>query len=102
MKSELISDIPASSEGAVGAAAPQAPPASGEVVPAYTVAIPGAPLRPSLRLPPATLDFALMRGALEEMPFGVATMRGDVVVYANETLTRLFGAQPGGLARRLR
>jgi PAS domain S-box-containing protein len=41
-----------------------------------------------------------MRGALEEIPFGVATMRGDVVLYANEPLTRLFGTSSGGLENR--
>lgn len=43
---------------------------------------------------PATLDFALLRGALEEIPFGVATTRGAALLYANEALSRIFGA-PG-------
>lgn len=49
---------------------------------------------------PATLDFALLRGALEEVPFGVATTRGDALLYANEALTRLFGAPSGGLEHK--
>lgn len=46
---------------------------------------------------PLSLDFALLRGALEEIPFGVGTTRGETLVYANEALTRIFGASHGGL-----
>jgi PAS domain S-box-containing protein len=52
---------------------------------------------PPGKSPPATLDFALLRGALEEVPFGVATTRGAKVLYANEALTRMFAAPPGML-----
>jgi PAS domain S-box-containing protein len=44
-----------------------------------------------------TLDFALLRGALEEIPFGVATTRGGTILYANEALTRIFGLPHGAL-----
>ncbi|APR85493.1 Hypothetical protein A7982_10842 [Minicystis rosea] len=37
---------------------------------------------------------------MEEIPFGVATTRGDVVVYANDAMTRLFGAVAGGLENK--
>jgi PAS domain S-box-containing protein len=55
---------------------------------------------PSARTVPATLDFALLRGALEEIPFGVATTRGDAIMYANEALARLLHAEPGGLENK--
>ena len=60
----------------------------------------GVTTPPSARSAPASLDFALLRGALEEIPFGVATTRGDALVYANEALARMFGAPPGGLENK--
>ncbi|HEY4117093.1 MAG TPA: PAS domain-containing protein [Byssovorax sp.] len=56
-------------------------------------------MTPRPRAVPITLDFALLRGAIEEIPFGVATMRGSDVTYANAALERTFGARPGGLDR---
>lgn len=47
-----------------------------------------------------SLELALLRGALEEIPFGIATTRGGTVVYANEACNRVFRAPPGGLDRR--
>jgi PAS domain S-box-containing protein len=56
---------------------------------------------PSLVSPSlATLDFALLRGALEEIPFGVATTRGGTILYANEALCRIFGLPQGGLEKK--
>jgi PAS domain S-box-containing protein len=52
------------------------------------------------RTPPASLDFALLRGALEEIPLGVATTRSGQILYANGTLERIFGASPGGLEQK--
>ena len=49
---------------------------------------------------PATLDFALLRGALEEIPFGVATTRGGTILYANEALARIYGVPQGSLDNR--
>jgi PAS domain S-box-containing protein len=60
-----------------------------------TVAAP----RPSAPAP-ATLDFALLRGALEEIPFGVATTRAGVILYANEALARIYGVPQGSLENR--
>lgn len=59
----------------------------------------GAPPRLATVPPPspATLDFALLRGAIEEIPFGVAATRSGVLHYANETLIRLFAAPPRAL-----
>ena len=48
----------------------------------------------------ATLDFALLRGALEEIPFGVATTRGGRIRYANEALARILGAPHGKLEQK--
>jgi PAS domain S-box-containing protein len=48
-------------------------------------------------MPLASLDFALLRGALEEIPFGVATTRSGEILYANAALERIYGAPPGGL-----
>lgn len=63
--------------------------------------IPPSPRKPSLRPPSQlTLDFALLRGALEEIPIGVATTRGGALLYANEALMCLFGAKPGGLENK--
>ncbi|MFO0760383.1 MAG: PAS domain-containing protein [Byssovorax sp.] len=53
-----------------------------------------------LRQPPASLDFALLRGALEEISFGVATTRSGLILYANAALERLYGASRGGLERK--
>jgi PAS domain S-box-containing protein len=52
---------------------------------------------PKPRAPPVTLDVALMRGALEEVPLGVATTRGGEILHANAALERLYGASPGEL-----
>lgn len=49
---------------------------------------------------PAALDLALLRGAMEEIPLGVATMRDDQILYANQALERIFGAVSGGLEGR--
>lgn len=52
------------------------------------------------RTPPASLDFALLRGALEEISFGVATTRSGEILYANAALERLYGASRGGLEQK--
>jgi PAS domain S-box-containing protein len=52
------------------------------------------------RAPPVTLDLALMRGALEEVPVGVATTRGTDILHANSAFERLYGAAPGELDGR--
>ncbi len=52
------------------------------------------------RAPPASLDFALLRGALEEISFGVATTRSGQILYANAALERLYGAERGGLEQK--
>jgi PAS domain-containing protein len=57
-------------------------------------------MTPKPRAYPMTLDFALLRGAIEEIPFGVATIRGDDITYANAALERTFGAPPGGLEQK--
>ena len=61
-----------------------------------------ARLSPSspLSTPLASLDFALLRGALEEIPFGVATTRSGQILYANAALERIYGANPGGLEHK--
>ena len=51
-------------------------------------------------VPLASLDFALLRGSLEEIPFGVATTRSGEILYANAALERIYGAPPGGLERK--
>lgn len=51
-------------------------------------------------VPLASLDFALLRGALEEIPFGVATTRSGEILYANAALERIYGAPPGGFERK--
>ena len=51
-------------------------------------------------VPLASLDFALLRGALEEIPFGVATTRSGEILYANAALERIYGAVPGGFERK--
>jgi PAS domain S-box-containing protein len=51
-------------------------------------------------VPLASLDFALLRGSLEEIPFGVATTRGGEILYANTALERIYGAPPGGLEHK--
>ena len=56
-----------------------------------------APLSADPRPPSAALDFALLRGAVEEVPIGVATMREGAIVYANEALAYIFGVPAGGL-----
>src|SRR5262249_55401080 len=40
------------------------------------------------------------RGALEEIPFGVATTREGTILYANEALARIFGAAHGTLENK--
>lgn len=50
----------------------------------------------SSRLPMA-LDFALLRGAADEIPFGIATTRAGAIVHANAALERIFGAHGGAL-----
>src|SRR6185312_2235140 len=44
-----------------------------------------------------TFELALLRGALEEIPFGVATLRSGLVAYANEALERIYGVPQGNL-----
>ena len=73
MSSDPSANLPAPSEG------PASAPSSGR-----------APLDTDPRPPPATLDFALLRGAIEEIPIGVATMREGAIVYANEALAHIF------------
>ncbi len=77
-----------------GKAAPGAPSAPG------TPVTPVTPVTTSVGDPsasPATLDLALLRGALEELPFGVATTRAGIILYANEALARIFGAPHASL-----
>jgi PAS domain S-box-containing protein len=57
-------------------------------------------MTPKPRAFPMSLDFALLRGAIEEIPFGVATIRGDDITYANAALERTFGAPAGGLEHK--
>lgn len=52
------------------------------------------------RSAPASLDFALLRGALEEISLGVATTRSGEILYANAALERLYGAARGGLEQK--
>lgn len=52
------------------------------------------------RTPSVTLDLALLRGALEEIPLGVATTRGGQILYANGAFERIYGAPPGGLEQK--
>src|SRR5262249_61442817 len=56
-------------------------------------------MTPKPRVAHATLDYALLRGAIEEIPLGVATTRGTDIVYANSALERIYGAGPGGLEK---
>jgi PAS domain S-box-containing protein len=66
-------------------------------------ALPGEPVsraRAAPGVPLASLDFALLRGALEEIPFGVATTRSGEILYANAALERIYGASPGGLEHK--
>ena len=83
MKSETSSTVPASSEGSAPDSGASQVPRSAEAPPTL-----------------ATLDFALLRGALEEIPFGVATTRGDSILYANEALARIFGVPQGVLENK--
>ncbi|MEP7119696.1 MAG: PAS domain-containing protein [Byssovorax sp.] len=53
-----------------------------------------------LSTPLASLDFALLRGALEEIPFGVATTRSGEILYANAALERIYGASSGGFEHK--
>jgi PAS domain S-box-containing protein len=39
----------------------------------------------------------LLRGAIEEVPVGVATTRDSAILYANTALARMFGGAPGEL-----
>ena len=64
---------------------------------------PGEPVsraRTAPSVPLASLDFALLRGALEEIPFGVATTRSGEILYANAALERIYGAPPGGFEHK--
>lgn len=66
-------------------------------------ALPGEPdsrPRSAPGVPLASLDFALLRGALEEIPFGVATTRSGEILYANAALERIYGASPGGFEHK--
>jgi PAS domain S-box-containing protein len=74
------------------------PQVAGDV--AVDLVCPGSDMTHEHRVTPATLDFALQRGALEEIPFGVATTRGGTVLYANEALTRMYGVAPGTLEQK--
>lgn len=49
---------------------------------------------------PATLEFALLRGAIEEIPLGIATLRETEILSVNSALERLFDAAPGVLDGR--
>jgi PAS domain S-box-containing protein len=84
-----VASDPSPTLPATSAGPSSAPPSSGR-----------APLSTDPRPPSAALDFALLRGAIEEIPVGVATMREGAIVYANDALTRIFGAPAGGLERR--
>lgn len=115
MKVPSSPDIPAPSEGAASSPstrltlrpdAPDPPDSLGALDSPGSVPLPpsGTSLSrataPRPRPAPATLDFALLRGALEEIPFGVATMRGTNVLYANEALARLYGASRGAMDQK--
>jgi PAS domain S-box-containing protein len=69
-----------------------------EIVPTFPPPPAKGSARP--RVPPASLDFALLRGALEEIPLGVATTRSGLILYANAALERLYGSPPGGLEQK--
>lgn len=85
MKSESSPSIPAGSEGRLEPVA--------SIAPALPTLLTSEP-----RL--AALELALLRGALEEIPFGVATTRAGVILYANEALARIYGVPAGTLERR--
>lgn len=57
-------------------------------------------MTPRPRVTLATLDFALLRGAIEEIPLGVATTRGTDIVYANGALERIYCVAPGALEKQ--
>jgi PAS domain S-box-containing protein len=101
VKTEPSSTLPASSEGTTGSREPtadlRAPAANSGPT---SVREPRQDGNASGPLPPGTLDFALLRGALEEIPFGVATTRGETILYANDALTRIFGMPQGALENR--
>ncbi len=67
-------------------------PAPSEPVQSRHSSVPAVPL--------ASLDFALLRGALEEIPFGVATTRSGEILYANAALERIYGAPSGGFEHK--
>ncbi len=67
-------------------------PAPAEPVQSRHSSLPAVPL--------ASLDFALLRGALEEIPFGVATTRSGEILYANAALERIYGAPSGGFEHK--
>jgi len=76
---------------------PRAPLIHDDSSPEFT-SPPSAPPRP--KPPPATLDYALLRGALEEIPLGVATTRSGQILFANSALERIFGASAGELEQK--
>ncbi len=49
---------------------------------------------------PVALDFALLCGAIEEIPYGVATTRNGEIHYANAKLERMLGADAAGIEGR--
>ena len=97
---------PASNGGHLGSA-PRGSDVVAEGVASGSRTLSGAPIsraritpNATAGIPVATLDFALLRGALEEIPFGVAITRSGEILYANAALERLYGASPGGLEHK--
>jgi PAS domain S-box-containing protein len=97
---------PASSGGLIGAA-PRESDLVADDAPSGSRAFSGASRTPTCEpasappnVPLASLDFALLRGALEEIPFGVATTRSGEILYANAALERIYGASPGGFEHK--
>jgi len=89
VKTESPPSIPAGSEGPLESVASLASGAPS-----------GVAHRSDVPAPLATLDLALLRGALEEIPFGVATTRAGSILYANEALARIYGVPAGSLEHR--
>src|SRR3954471_16004940 len=52
---------------------------------------------PTTKSSSSRLDLALLRGAIEEMPFGIATTRDGTILHANVALEQLYGATRGAL-----
>ncbi len=93
---------PASTGGLIGAS-PRGSDFAGDDDGSGLRSLPGEPVsraRMAPSVPLASLDFALLRGALEEIPFGVATTRSGEILYANAALERIYGAPSGGFEHK--